>query len=67
MTFVLLLFLYLSLLELTYERSLVAWWVDDEPAACVVCRLTHPLRGWGVVDEGRKETVDRIARYRTDY
>ena len=35
-------------------------WVDVEPALLVSYHLTHPLRGWGVVDERRTETVDRV-------
>ena len=48
-----------------FERSIVAW-VDDEPALLVRYCLTHPLRGWGIVDERRTETADRVARYHTE-
>ena len=58
-------FLYV-VLRRPQEKSLVAW-VDDEPALLVSYRLTHPLREWGVVDERRMETADRVARYQTDY
>ena len=37
---------------------------------CLLCAsycLTHPLRGWGIVDERRTETVDRVAGYQTAY
>ena len=37
-------------------------WVDDEPALLVSLSLTHPLRGWGIVDARRTETVDSVAR-----
>ena len=40
-------------------------WVDDESALVVLYCLTHPLRGWGIVDERRKGTVDRVAGYPT--
>ena len=46
--------------------SLVSW-VDDEPVSFALYRLTSPLRGWGTVDESRKETADRVARYQTDH
>ena len=35
-------------------------WVDDEPALLVSYCLTHPLRGWGVVDEGKTEKADNV-------
>ena len=38
-------------------------WVDDDPVFFVSYCLTHPVRGWGIVDERRTETVDRVARY----
>ena len=42
--------------------------VGDELALLVSFRLTHPLRGCGIVDERRTEKVDRVARYQTaDY
>ena len=47
-----------------YHRSLLVW-VDDEPALLVSHCLTHPLRGWGMVDDSRTETADRVARYQT--
>ena len=47
----------------SYERSLVAR-VDGEPSLLVYYRLTHP--GWGIVDECRRETADRVARYQTN-
>ena len=28
--------------------------------------LTHPLLGWGIVDERRMQTADRAARHQTD-
>ena len=40
--------------------------VDDEPALLLSYCLTHPLRGWGIVDGCRTETADRVARYKTD-
>ena len=40
--------------------------VDDEPALLLSYCLTHPLRGWGIVDGCRTETADRVARYQTD-
>ena len=42
-------------------------WVDDEPALLVSNCLTHPLRGWGVVDGNRTDTADRVAWYQTDH
>ena len=41
--------------------------MDDESALLVSYCLTHPLRGRGIVDECRTETVDGIARYQTAY
>ena len=41
-------------------------WVDDEPALLVSYSLTHPLQVWGIVDECRTETADRVARCQTD-
>ena len=35
-------------------------WVDEEPASLVSRCLTHPLRGWGEVDESRRGTAGRV-------
>ena len=39
-------------------------WADDERALLVAyyCPM-HLLRGWGIVDDRRKTTADRVARY----
>ena len=46
-----------------YERSRLAW-VDHKPALLASSGPTYPLRGWGIVDERRAETGDRVASTR---
>ena len=41
-------------------------WVDNEPASIDSYCLTHPVRGWGIVDERRTEIADGTARYQID-
>ena len=55
-------FLYFLLLVFMNGVLWVAW-VDDQPALFISCCLTHPLRGWGMVDESWTETADRVATY----
>ena len=43
-------------------------WVDDDLALLDLHCLTHPFRGrWGIADESRTETADRVARCQPDY
>ena len=50
---------------LSLRKESVAW-VGDESALLVLCCLTHPLRGWGYVNESKGSKVpDRPVVYAT--
>ena len=40
-----------------FENSRVSW-VDFDPVLLVLYSLAHPVQGWSMVDESRKETAD---------